>query len=305
MLHYIGKRLLQSIIVLLGVTSVVFIVMNLTGDPLDYILPPGTSQEFYEQARIQYGYDQPILAQYVRFLGNALRGDFGMSHFYNEPAMQVVLQRLPATLQLAFAALTLAIIFGIPAGIISAARPNSWIDAVVRSLSILGQCIPVFWLGLMLILLFGATLQWLPTFGNETPLHLILPSVTLAAYTAASIARLLRSSMLDALGQDYITVARARGVHNFSLVTKHAFKNSLSAVLTILGLQLATLMGGSLVTETVFSWPGIGRLLYQAILNRDFMVVEAGVCLVAMFFVLINLLVDISYALINPRIKFE
>lgn len=305
MLRYIGKRLLQSIIVLLGVTSVVFVVMNLTGDPLDYILPPGTSQEFYDQARVFYGYDQPILVQYVRFLGNALRGDFGMSHFYNEPAMQVVLQRLPATLQLAFAALTLAIIVGIPAGIISAARPNTWIDAVVRSLSILGQCIPVFWLGLMLILLFGATLQWLPTFGNETLWHLILPAVTLAAYTAASIARLLRSSMLDALGQDYITVARARGVHNFQLVTKHAFKNSLSAVLTILGLQLATLMGGSLVTETVFSWPGIGRLLYQAILNRDFMVVEAGVCLVAMFFVLINLLVDISYALINPRIKFE
>lgn len=305
MLRYIGKRLLQSIIVLLGVTSVVFVVMNLTGDPLDYILPPGTSQEFYDQARVLYGYDQPILVQYVRFLGNALRGDFGMSHFYNEPAMQVVLQRLPATLQLAFAALTLAIIVGIPAGIISAARPNTWIDAVVRSLSILGQCIPVFWLGLMLILLFGATLQWLPTFGNETLWHLILPAVTLAAYTAASIARLLRSSMLDALGQDYITVARARGVHNFQLVTKHAFKNSLSAVLTILGLQLATLMGGSLVTETVFSWPGIGRLLYQAILNRDFMVVEAGVCLVAMFFVLINLLVDISYALINPRIKFE
>ena len=305
MLRYMLKRIGQSVIVLFGITLVVFVILNLTGDPLDFILPPGTAPEVYEQYRIDLGYDQPIMVQYGRFLLNALHGDFGESHYYKQPAIEVVLARVPATLQLALTALTLSIAIGIPLGVLAAIKRGSTIDAGVRVFSLLGQCTPIFWLGMMLMLVFCIWLGWLPTYGKGTLKNLILPAVTLSAYSCASITRLVRSGMIDVLGQEYITVARAKGVKEFLVVMKHAFKNSLSSVLTILGLQLASLLGGSVVTENVFSWPGIGRLLQQSILNRDFAVVEAVVLLIACTFVGVNLLVDLLYAIINPRIKYQ
>ncbi len=305
MFRYILKRLGQSIIVLLGVTLVVFVVMNLTGDPLDFILPPGTPPEVYDRYEKELGYDQPIAVQYGRFLINAVQGDFGESHYYKKPAMEVVLSRVPATLQLALTALGLSILVGIPLGVLAAIKRGTPLDASIRFVALLGQCVPIFWLGMVLMLVFSIMLRWLPTYGNGSLKHLILPAVALSAYSCASIARLVRSGMIDVLGQEYITVARAKGVRELAVVMKHAFKNSLSSVLTILGLQMASLLGGSLVTETVFSWPGLGRLLQQAVLNRDFTVVEAVVCLIACTFVLVNLLVDIFYAVINPRIKYQ
>ncbi|BDF69493.1 glutathione ABC transporter permease [Oscillospiraceae bacterium] len=305
MFRYILKRLGQSIIVLLGVTLVVFVVMNLTGDPLDFILPPGTPPEVYDRYEKELGYDQPIAVQYGRFLINAVQGDFGESHYYKKPAMEVVLSRVPATLQLALTALGLSILVGIPLGVLAAIKRGTPLDASIRFVALLGQCVPIFWLGMVLMLVFSIMLRWLPTYGNGSLKHLILPAVALSAYSCASIARLVRSGMIDVLGQEYITVARAKGVRELAVIMKHAFKNSLSSVLTILGLQMASLLGGSLVTETVFSWPGLGRLLQQAVLNRDFTVVEAVVCLIACTFVLVNLLVDIFYAVINPRIKYQ
>ena len=289
----------------MGVTLVVFVVMNLTGDPLDFILPPGTPPEVYDRYEKELGYDQPIAVQYGRFLINAVQGDFGESHYYKKPAMEVVLSRVPATLQLALTALGLSILVGIPLGVLAAIKRGTPLDASIRFVALLGQCVPIFWLGMVLMLVFSIMLRWLPTYGNGSLKHLILPAVALSAYSCASIARLVRSGMIDVLGQEYITVARAKGVRELAVVMKHAFKNSLSSVLTILGLQMASLLGGSLVTETVFSWPGLGRLLQQAVLNRDFTVVEAVVCLIACTFVLVNLLVDIFYAVINPRIKYQ
>lgn len=305
MLRYIIKRVCQSAIVLLGITMVVFIVMNLTGDPLDFILPPGTTAEVYEKYEKELGYDDPIMVQYGRFLVNALKGDFGESHYYKQPAMKVVLKRVPATVELALTALALSIIVGIPLGILAAIKRGTPLDAGIRVFALLGQCVPIFWLGMMLMLVFSIWLEWLPTHGNQTVESLILPAVALSAYSCASITRLVRSGMIDVMGQEYITVARAKGVKEFVVVLKHAFKNSLSSVLTILGLQMAGLLGGSLVTETVFSWPGLGRLLQQSVLNRDFAVVEAVVFLIACTFVGVNLLVDLLYAVINPRIKFQ
>lgn len=302
---YILKRAAQSVIVLLGITAVIFFVLNLTGDPLDFMLPPGTSDEVYAEYTERLGLNDPLLVQYGRFLKNAVQGDFGESHFYREPALKVVLERMPATFILAVAAFVIALSWSIPVGILSAYKRNSILDTVARIIAMLGQSLPTFWLGILLMLLFSVKLNWLPTYGYESFLHLILPAFALSTGTGAAILRLLRSSMIDVLGQEYISVARAKGVHNFFLVVKHAFKNSLSSVLTIMGLQLASLMSGALVIETVFSWPGVGRLLQQSIVNRDFMVVEAGVCVIACLFVFVNLVVDVLYAVINPRIKYS
>lgn len=305
MARYIIKRVLQSIVVLLGVTAVVFFALNLTGDPVTFMFPIDTPIEVLEEYRRTSGMNDPILIQYGRFLWDALHGDFGTSHYYNQPALLVVMERLPATFLLAVTAFILALLIAVPTGILSAVKRNSVLDAVIRFFSMLGQCVPIFWLGLLLMLLFSVKLRLLPTIGFGSWKHLIMPALTLAPGSAASFTRLIRSGMLDVLGQDYITVARAKGIHNGPLIMKHAFKNSLSSVLTVLGLQLASLMGGSLITENIFSWPGVGGLMYNSILQRDFMVVEAGVCLIAAFFVFINLAVDILYAAINPRIRFE
>lgn len=299
------KRLFQSIIAILGITVIVFLVLNIAGDPVSLMLPETASFEEIEALREKMGYNDPIFVQYWRFLSGALQGDFGMSWNYKLPALQVVMERVPATVTLALSAMVIALLIGIPAGIISAVKRNSVLDTVIRSLALLGQCVPAFWLGIMMMLLFSVKLKVLPTSGFESWSALIMPATTLGVFTAATITRMLRSNMIEIMSKEYIDVARAKGLRGYVVIMKHAFKNALSSVCTIIGLQIAGLLGGSVITETVFAWPGIGRLLVQSINNSDFMVVEVIVILMATSFVVINFIVDILYCIINPRIRLQ
>lgn len=303
--RYLIKRLGQSLIAVLGITLIVFLVLNLAGDPVQLMLPPSATKADMEAMRELMGFNDPVLVQYGRFLAGAVRGDFGVSYNYNEPALGVVLERLPATLELTLAALLLALLIGIPAGVISAIRRNSKTDTAIRVMALLGQCMPGFWLGIMLMLLFSVRLGWLPTSGSESWKSIIMPAVTLSANTAATITRLLRSNMLDVMNKEYIDVAWSKGLSSWSVVMKHAFKNALSSIITVLGMQFATMIGGAVIIETVFGWPGVGRLAVMSITNSDFMVVEAIVFILAVTFVIVNLIVDLLYCVINPRVQLQ
>jgi peptide/nickel transport system permease protein len=251
------------------------------------------------------GFDDPFFVQYGRFLKGALRGDFGQSVRHGEPAFDLVLERMPATLELAGAALLLALCLAIPAGIVSAVRRNSPVDYIATVVALFGQSLPTFWLGIMLILVFSVQFHWLPSSGRGTLQHLVLPAVTLGLFTTARITRLTRSGMLEVLSQDYIRTARAQGVNDPPLVWKHALKNAGIPIVTIVGIELGTLLGGSVITETIFAWPGVGRLSVQAIANRDYPVVQAAVFLLASTFVIVNLLVDVVYTYLDPRIRLR
>jgi len=305
MAKYLTKRFFQSLIAIFGITLIVFLVLNFAGDPVALMLPETASFEEIEALREKLGYNDPIIVQYWRFLKNAFRGDFGMSYNYNQPALDVVLERVPATVTLAVSAMLISLLIGIPAGVISAVKRNTISDAVIRSLALLGQCIPAFWLGILAMLLFAVKLKWLPTSGFESWSSLIMPASTLGVFTAATITRMLRSNMIEIMSKEYIDVAKAKGLRGYVVIMKHAFKNALSSVMTIIGLQIAGLLGGSVITETVFSWPGIGRLMVQSINNSDFMVVEVIVILMATSFVVVNFIVDLLYCVINPRIRLQ
>jgi peptide/nickel transport system permease protein len=299
----LARRLLQSLVVLLGVSFVVFFILHLTGDPALVLLPPETSPEDVRRFREAMGFNDPFLVQYWHFLSGAVRGDFGQSVRHGEPAFGLVVERLPATFELAGAGLALALVLAIPAGIVSAVRRNTVLDYVSTVIALLGQSMPTFWLGIMLILLFSVQLQLLPSSGRGTLEHLVLPAVTLGLFTTARITRLTRSGMLEVLNQDYIRTARAKGVSNPPIVWKHALKNAAIPIVTIVGIELGTLLGGSVITETIFAWPGVGRLSVQAIYNRDYPVVQAAVFLLATTFVVVNLLVDLVYTYLDPRIR--
>ena len=305
MTTYFVRRLLQSLIVLHGVSFVVFFILHLTGDPALVLLPPDASPEDVRRFREAMGFNDPFFVQYGRFLGGALRGDFGQSIRHGESAFHLVAERMPATFELAGAALLLALVLSIPAGIISAVRRNTALDYFSTVVALLGQSMPTFWLGIMLILLFSVQFHLLPSSGRGTLEHLILPAVTLGLFTTARITRLTRSGMLEVLGQDYIRTARAKGVSNPPVVWKHALKNAAIPIVTIVGIELGTLLGGSVITETIFAWPGVGRLSVQAIANRDYPVVQAAVFLLATTFVVVNLLVDIIYTYLDPRIRLR
>jgi ABC-type dipeptide/oligopeptide/nickel transport system permease component len=303
--QFIARRLLDAIFVVLGVSFVVFIMVHLSGDPVLLMLPLDASQQQVDEFRHRLGFDRPFLAQYLRFLTGAARGDFGMSLRFNQPALRLVAERFPATAELALVSLALAAGFGVPAGVIAAVgRGRGW-DVGIRVLALVGQAVPIFWLGIMLILLFGERFRILPTSGTGTWRHLVLPAVSLAAYSAASISRLQRSAMLEVLGREYVMTARAKGLRNLTVITKHALRNALIPVVTVIGLQMGTLLGGAIITETIFAWPGVGRLSLQAIQSRDYVLVQASVFVVATVFVLINLVVDILYAVLDPRIRYE
>ncbi|HEX2439312.1 MAG TPA: nickel ABC transporter permease [Methylomirabilota bacterium] len=302
---FLVRRLLQSLIVLFGVSFVVFAILHLTGDPALVLLPPDASIEDVRRFREAMGFNDPFLVQYGRFLNGALHGDFGQSVRHGEPAFGLVVERMPATFELAGAALLLALCLSIPAGIVSAVRRNTPVDYVATVVALFGQSLPTFWLGIMLILLFSVQLQLLPSSGRGTPEHLILPAVTLGLFTTARITRLTRSGMLEVLNQDYIRTARAKGVSDSPVVWKHALKNAAIPIVTIVGIELGTLLGGSVITETIFAWPGVGRLSVQAIANRDYPVVQAAVFLLASTFVLVNLMVDLVYTYLDPRIRLR
>jgi peptide/nickel transport system permease protein len=302
---FLVRRLLQSLVVLLGVSFVVFFILFLTGDPAAVLLPPEASAEDIRLFRERMGFDDPFFVQYGRFLAGALRGSFGESIRHGEPAFDLVVERMPATFELAGAALLIALCLAIPAGIVSAVRRNTVLDYVATVVALLGQSMPTFWLGIMLILFFSVQLQWLPSSGRGELRHLVLPAITLGLFTTARITRLTRSGMLEVLNQDYIRTARAKGVANPPVVWKHALKNAAIPIVTIVGIELGTLLGGSVITETIFAWPGVGRLSVQAIYNRDYPVVQAAVFLLASTFVVVNLVVDLLYTYLDPRIRLQ
>jgi peptide/nickel transport system permease protein len=290
---YLLRRLSQSLLVLFGISFVVFAILHLTGDPVLVLLPPDASTEDVAKLREAMGFNDPFFVQYGRFLKGALQGDFGQSIRHGEPAFHLVVERLPATFELAGAGLLIALVLAIPAGIVSAVRRNTVVDYVSTVIALLGQSMPTFWLGIMLILVFSVQLSLLPSSGRGTLLHLILPAITLGLFTTARITRLTRSGMLEVLNQDYIRTARAKGVAGPPIVWKHALKNAAIPIVTIIGIELGTLLGGSVITETIFAWPGVGRLSVQAIYNR------------ASTFVLVNLVVDVLYTYLDPRIRLR
>lgn len=304
---YITRRLLQTFLVIFGVSIVSFGMMFLTGDPTELMLGAGVdfmTQDQIEEYRQAMGFDRPWIVQYADFASGAIRGDFGDSMRHHRPAFSVVLERMPATVQLALFALIISVVFAIPLGVISATRPNSWYDYVSMTGALIGQSIPSFWLGILLMLFFGVYLKWLPISGRGTWQHLVLPGMTLAAFSLARNTRLTRSSLLEVMQQDYMRTARAKGLRENRIVYLHGLRNALIPLVTMVGLQVGFLLGGSVIIETIFAWPGIGRLIIQSIYNKDFPVVQAGVTLLATIFVLVNLLVDLLYGWLDPRVKY-
>ncbi|MBM3450761.1 MAG: ABC transporter permease [Armatimonadetes bacterium] len=304
MTQYLLRRLIQAVIVVLGVTALAFGVLFLTGDPVYLLVDPrGATQEQIQQLRVRFGFDQPVPVQYVRYIGNALRGDFGLSLHHGVPNWDLIVQRLPATLELAFAGFVIALAVAIPAGIVAATRRNTWADYASMNAALLGQSMPVFWLGILLILVFSVSLGWLPVSGRGGIEHLILPAITVGAFTAARTARMVRSTLLEVLGQDYVRTARAKGAGERRVVLRHGLRNALIPVVTLLGIDFGYLLGGAVITETIFAWPGAGRLAVQAITNKDIPLVQSIVILMALLFVVINLLVDVLYTLLDPRVR--
>jgi ABC-type dipeptide/oligopeptide/nickel transport system permease component len=305
MQRYLIRRLGRTLFVLWGVSTIVFVVLRLSGDPAVLLLPQEASVEDVMRLRHDLGLEDPLLLQYWRFLGNSALGNFGESLRHREPAMALVRSHLWATLELSFVAFFMAAVVAVPIGVLAAVRPNSPYDHAVMTLALIGQSAPTFWIGIMLILGFGLGLRWFPIGGRGTVSHLIMPAITLGAFAMASIARLTRSAMLEVIRLDYINTARAKGLSEGYIIWKHALKNAAIPVVTIMGLQFGALLGGAVVTETVFSWPGIGRLAIQGIYNRDYPVVQASVFVAAVFFVAVNFVIDLLYTILDPRIRYE
>lgn len=307
MVQYIGKRLLAAIPVLWGVATLVFLAIRLVpGDPAEVILAQsGGSNDSLVKLRAQLGLDAPLHVQYARFLGNILRGDLGRSIFTNRPVIQTIGEQLPHTVQLALAAMAIAIVVGGVLGSIAALKSGSWIDTLCMILAVIGVSTPVFWSALLFILLFTTLLHWLPATGQGDLRHLIMPALVLGLASSGTIARLVRSSLLEVLSQDYIVVARSKGLSEGKVFLRHALRNSLIPTVTVIGLQFGFLLGGAVVTETVFSRQGMGRLIVDAILWKDFPLIQGIVLLSAVLYTLVNLAVDISYAFLDPRIRHE
>lgn len=301
---YLLRRLLYSVFVVFGVSIVVFLLVRLSGDPAALMLPLDATAEDVAQFRETLGFDRPLPVQYVEYLGRALQGDFGVSTRHQQPAMDMVLGRLPATLQLMGLSLLVALVVAVPMGILSALLPDSVVDRFGVVVALVGQAIPNFFLGIVLILLFAVTLGWLPSSGRGGLEHLILPAVTLGTAAAAFINRLLRSSLREVLATDYVRTARAKGRSWPVTVLRHALRNAAIPVTTVVGIQIIQLFGGAIVTETVFAYPGAGLLLVQSLGNRDIPVVQAFVMLVSLVVVLVNLLIDLAYGVLDPRISF-
>ena len=306
MLNFLIKRLLSIIPVLLGISLLLFIMLRmLPGDPARVLAGQMASPEDVEVIRVQMGLDQPVHVQYFAFLNRLVHLDLGVSARTQNPVIDEVWSRLPNTILLAVCAIVLACLLGIPAGVVAAVRPYSWVDYLVTLASLFGISMPVFWLGIMLMILFSVILGWLPAGGIGTWKHLVLPSVTLAAFVVAFIARMTRSSMLEVMGQDYVTTARSKGLKESLIVVKHALKNALIPIITVVGLQFGLLLGGAVLTETVFAWPGLGRLIVDSILARDYAMIQGSILVFGFLYTLVNLGVDLVYAVVDPRIRYE
>ena len=306
MIRVLGRRLLFGLFAVWAVGTIVFGLLYLSGDPVALILAGSFgTPEYVERLRRDLGLDLPVHQQYLRFLGQALHGDLGRSLRWNQPALPLVLERLPATFQLALAAIVLAVAVAVPAGVLAATRPRSLLSRGAMLLAFVGQSVPLFWLGIMLVLLVSVQLRWLPPGGRYGPESLILPAITLGLYPMARIARLTRSSMLEVLDEGYVVTARAKGLRESVVRYRHALKNAAIPIVTIVGLQLGAMLGGAVITETVFAWPGVGSLTIQAIYNRDLPLAQAAVMVVSVLFVAISIGVDVAYAYLDPRIRHD
>ncbi|HVB97694.1 MAG TPA: ABC transporter permease [Chloroflexota bacterium] len=306
MATFIARRFLQAIVILWGVSVIVFVLLRLApSDPITIMLAETASPEQIAAARHQMGFDRPIYVQYVVFVDNALHGDLGESIFYQEPALQVIFNALPNTLLLGAFAFVFSVAVGVPVGILSALHRDTFWDYFGVGLALIGQATPPYWLGIMLIMLFSVGLHLLPSSGNFGPQYIILPAISLGAVLMPIVTRLVRSGMLDVLNEDYVRTARAKGLREQVVVWKHALRNMLIPLVTVLGLQVSALFGGAVIIEQVFGWPGVGQLAVNAIFSRDYPVVQADVLVVSSAFVFLNLLVDILYARLDPRIRYQ
>ena len=305
MKRYALKRLLLGLLTLIGVSMIIFVAVRLSGDPVLLLVSPDASEGEMQKVRIELGLDKPIPVQYVIFMKNSLKGDFGRSTRYRMPALELVIRRIPATVQLAFLAFAVSTILGITIGVISATKPGSWLDLSGKTFAMVGQAMPEFWIGIMAILVFSVKLGWLPTSGRGGLQHLILPSLTLGWFSAASIVRLTRSSMLQVMGSEYIKTAHLKGNPEWVVVWRHALRNALIPIVAMGGMQLGRLLGGAVIVESIFGWPGLGQLVLEGINSRDFSVVQTGVFITSTIFILLNLAVDLTYGIIDPRIRYE
>lgn len=306
MLLYTLRRFLQAVPILLGVVFIVMLSMEfIPGDPVRLMLGEFATEEMVADLRARLGLDDPLPVRYIRYLGQVAQGDMGSSVKDQRPVSEIIGEALPVTMQLGGAALLLTVLLGIPLGVASAARPNSLLDNLIRIFSLAGLSMPVFWTGLVFIVLFSVNLRWFPVGGMGSWRHFVLPVVTLALPSIAILARLTRSTVLEVLREDYVRTALSKGVSRQTVLFKHALRNALIPITTALGLILGQMLGGAVLTETVFSWPGIGRLTVFAIFNRDYVLVQGVVLVLAVIYVLVNLLVDLSYGLIDPRVTYS
>ena len=306
MSRYVLRRILQSIVVLIGVSIVVFLLARLApGDPATLMLAETAGPEQIAAAREHYGFNDPLYEQYWLFISRAVQGDFGDSLYYKEPALGVVMEAFPETVKLAFVAFLLAVGIALPLGVLAAIKRDTIWDFLAVGLSVLGQAAPSYWIGILLILFFSVRLQWLPSSGDYGPEYIILPAITLAALLMAVLTRLTRAGMLDVLSEDYVRTARSKGLQEQSVLVRHALRNAMIPLITVMGLQLGSLLGGTVIVEQVFAWPGVGRLAINAISARDYPVIQAVVFIVSVVFVLVNLAVDLLYGVLDPRIRHQ
>jgi peptide/nickel transport system permease protein len=303
MARQILRRLLRAVAALLVVTAVVFTLLHVSGDPAYILLTPEASPEDRAAFRAEYGLDRPLWVQYGRYLGRLVQGDFGQSLSFRTPAAAVALERLPATLELTLAAMTLAVLVSVPAAVLAAIRRGTLFDRALMALTLIGQTVPTFWLGMVMILVLAVRFHLFPASGRGGVLHLVMPATALALWLTALLARVTRSEMIEALEQDYVRTARAKGLTERGIAARHALKNALLPIITVMGLQFGGLLGGAVMTETVFAWPGVGTMILDAILKKDFPVVLAGVVIVAMGFIVVNLLLDLLYTVLDPRLR--
>jgi len=305
MKQYIARRLGYSLLSLFLLSLTIFFFVRVTGDPAALLVEPGASQEDIAAIHHQFGLDRPLLVQYGLFMASLVQGDFGQSFYYRTPVFELYLSRLPNSLELAVVAMFLSLVIGIPSGVLASVQVGGFWDSFGKMFSLLGLSLPSFWVGLVLILFFSVYLGWLPSSGAGTPLHLIMPAFALGWYFAAAHMRLTRSSMLEVLGSEYVKLARLKGLPQKLVIAKHAFKNALIPVLTLAGINLVIMVNVAIVVETVFAWPGIGRLLYEGISFRDFPVVQGVVIMGGAMIIVVNFVIDILYAVIDPRIRLE
>jgi peptide/nickel transport system permease protein len=305
MQRYILGRFAQALLCIIGLTMIVFMLIRLSGDPVSMMLPLEATREEYEAMKIQLGLDRPIYIQYVNFISGIAKGDFGTSIRFQKPCLEMFMLKFPNTLQLALTSMAIAVFLGVPVGILSAVKFGTWFDNFGKIFALLGQAMPVFWVGLMLIVIFGVQLRLLPPAGMGNWTHLVMPAFTLGWFFTAALLRLTRSAMLDVLDSEYIKMARIKGVRERGVILRHAFKNAAIPVVTLGALNFIFLLNGTVITETVFAWPGVGRLVVDSIYARDYPMIQTCVLIASFLFVFTNLFVDILYAYLDPRIRYQ